>query len=313
MLIVRLDAIGDALATVPLIAALRGRGMRVGSVLQRRNAAALSSRALDRVHIANGAADIAGEIRCERYDYALIASEKPLAYRIAAAAGIPVRIGFQNGWGKPLKAAWVRRMCTQTVFRTAGPDPHAPHECEVLFSLARQLLPDEAPPRELAILRPLIVDDMPAPDERVAIQVTDKWQRLGAALSEVAELVRRIAMRRSVRLIGSAHERAYCSSIRSLLPCDVDLFAEIEPWKQSIAAAQALVAPDCGAIHVAGMTGTPTIACFAAEGFRIQSARWAPWAASHRAVPIQGRAWTPAAADALEYLLSDNPASAYIR
>ncbi len=51
VLIVRLDAIGDALTTAPLIAALRAHGMRVGIVLRPVNAQVFAPGALDRVHV----------------------------------------------------------------------------------------------------------------------------------------------------------------------------------------------------------------------------------------------------------------------
>lgn len=310
VLIVRLDAIGDALTTVPLVAALRRYGMRVGAVLRPVNAHVFSSRALDRVHIAQDE-HLTEQISTENYDYALIPTEKPLAYRIAKAARIPHRIGFENGWGKPLKALWIRRMCTETIFRTAGLDPSAPHECEVVFKLARRLVPDPEPPRDAAVLRPLVIDSAPNRDERIAIQITDKWERLGARAQEVVELVRRIVQGHSVRLIGASHERVYCRRMSEATKLPVETFDELNDWKNGIAAARALVAPDSGAVHVGGMTGTPVVACFAARDFELQTARWSPWAAAHRIVKMEGESWPLVAADALVPLLSGSRSAVY--
>ena len=47
------------------------------------------------------------EIAAQRYDVALIASEEPEAYELAAP--VPRRIGFSTGWAKPFKSAWVKR------------------------------------------------------------------------------------------------------------------------------------------------------------------------------------------------------------
>lgn len=310
VLIVRLDAIGDALTTLPLIATLRRYGMRVGAVLRHINAGVYSRSALDRVHIADGH-DVLAEVRNESYDCALIPTEKPQAYRIARGAGIRRRIGFENGWGKPLKTLWVRRMCTQTIFRTAGLDPSAPHECEVVFKLAQALLPDAEPARDPAILRRLLIDDEPAGDERIAIQITDKWGRLGAEEEQVVDLVRRIAARHAVHLIGSQGERAYCERIAGAVHLAVDTFETLNDWKCSIAAARALVAPDSGAVHVAGMTGTRVVACFAREHFALQTARWSPWAAPYRVIKMDDELWPMVAGDALELLLTDSRQSVY--
>ncbi len=310
VLIVRLDAIGDALATAPLIAALRRYGMRVGAVLRPVNAKVFSARALDRVHVA-GDRDIIEEIRAENYDYALIPTEKPLAYRIAKAARIPRRVGFENGWGKPLKTLWIRHMCTEAIYRTAGLDPTAPHECEVIFKLARHVIPDPEPPRDPAVLRLIVLDDVPLPDERIAVQITDKWERLGARTGEVAELVTLLAQTHGVRLIGAAQERAYCERIGQAANLPVQTFDALNDWKNSIAAARALVAPDSGAVHVAGMTGTRVVACFAPRDFTLQTARWSPWAAAHRNVKMEGESWPLVAADSLEAVLSGNQTAVY--
>jgi ADP-heptose:LPS heptosyltransferase len=63
------------------------------------------------------------------------------------------------------------------------------------------------------------------------------------------------------------------------------------------------VTPDCGALHVAGMVGTPVAAVFPPNRqFALQVARWAPWAAPHRIVRA-GNEWPSRTADALAQLL----------
>ena len=56
-------------------------------------------------------------------------------------------------------------------------------------------------------------------------------------------------------------------------------------WKAQLAGALAVVTPDSGAAHVAGMLGVPTIVLFArgAEARR-DAMRWRPWAAPFRAL-----------------------------
>jgi ADP-heptose:LPS heptosyltransferase len=312
VLLVRLDALGDALSLVPLIASLRRRACRIGAVLRPANAQIFSARALDRVHVAGDASprEIAAHIASECYGTALIATEKPEGYRLAYRARIPRRIGFENGWGKPLKTLWIRRLCTRTVFRTAGLDPRAPHECDVVFSLARTIVDEVEAPRDARVLRPYVIDDEPAPDERIAFQVTDKWQRLGGSLDDVAALAQRLAARHELRFIAAEREGAYALEFARASGFAAERFPTLAPWKNAIAAARALVAPDSGAVHVAGMVGTPVVSCFAREAFALQAKRWAPWAAPHRIV-CMADAWPLVAADALEDLLSGNPQFSY--
>lgn len=311
MLIVRLDAVGDALTVVPAIAALRAHGARIGIVLRQVNAQAYAARAYDRLHIAGGSPlALTDEIRGAGYDYALIATEKPDAYRLAYGARIPVRVGFENGWGKPLKTLWARRICTRTVFRTAGLDPRAPHECDVVFSLAQTILPDAQAPRDPRVLRQYVIDSEPAPDPRTLMQITDKWERLGAQFEAVLELARRVRERTEVRFVCSSHERSYGERFAGASGHEVEYFDEMPAWKNAIAAARAVVAPDSGAVHVAGMTGTPVVACFAPAHFAVQSARWSPWAAPYDAIKMEG-AWPLVAADALQARLSGSRPVSY--
>ena len=312
VLLVRLDAIGDALTLVPAIATLRRYGFRIGAVLGPANAHVFSSRALDAVHVTGERSpeELAREIDEKNYTAALIATEKPEGYRLAYRARIPVRIGFENGWGKPLKTLWVRRLCTRTLFRTAGLDPRAPHECEVVFQLVRAVCGEPEPSRDPHVLSQYVLDEYPPPDERIVFQVTDKWQRLGAAFEDTVALAKRANARRPVRFVAAHREAAFAAAFGEAAGVSVETFAALPPWKNAIAAARAAIAPDSGAAHVAGMVGTPVVSCFAAADFALQSRRWAPWAAPHRVVEIE-RAWPIVAADALEDLLSGNPPFAY--
>lgn len=319
ILIVRLDAIGDALAVVPLVCALRRDGARVDAVLREANAAIFSGRTFERVFVATfpqrtggmhvrSAIDALGkDLRRERYDCAIVATEDPSGYRLARKSDAPVRVGFENGWGKPFKTIWVRMQCTRTVYRAAGLDSRGRHECELLYGLGAPLAAGD-PPRDAAALRTYVLDDEPPQREDVLFQITVKWERAGAAVDRVADLARRVASRRPVRFVSSRAEAAYAQRFASATGFPVEFFDEIGPWKAAIAGAVAVLAPDSGAVHVAGMTGTPVVACFAREHFALQSARWAPWAAPYRAIAV-AEDWPLLAADALESLTRGSGAS----
>ncbi len=247
---------------------------------------------------------LGAELRAGGYTHVLVATEDPGGYRLAAAAGAPVRIGFADPLGKPLKALWSRRLLTQTIYRSAGLDRRAPHECEVLFTLGASLAGDERPTRDVAELRPLLLEHEPSPDERVAVQITDKWTRIGIPFDRVVEMIRRVASAGAPHLLSAASERAYAKEIATVTGLPVSLFDELRPWKDAIAAASAVVTPDSGALHVAGMTGTPVVAVFpSSRTFALQVARWAPWAAPHRIVRADQDLATRVA-DALLHLLA---------
>ncbi len=316
VLIIRLDAIGDALALTPLLAAMRRHAIPVDVVLQRSNAGAFSPSAARSIVTANfelrssARSNLAAIERLGRamqgkqYSHVLVATEDPGGYRLARAVGAPVRIGFADMWSKPFKALWSRRLLTATLHRSAGLDPRGPHECEVLFSLAAPLVGDERPTRDLAQLRPLVLESEPAADERVAVQITDKWERIGTELADVVDLIHRLAAGAKLHLLSARREAAYAERIALVTGQAVSYYDELAPWKAAIGAAAAMVTPDSGALHVAGMIGTPVVGVFPrTRHYALQVARWAPWAAPHRIVPAD-EGWTARAGDALAQVLA---------
>jgi ADP-heptose:LPS heptosyltransferase len=316
VLIIRLDAIGDALALTPLLAALRRRSIPVDVVLRPANAGIFAARAVRHAVTSDVALrssarpnlaaieSLGRTLRTSEYSHVLVATEDPAGYRLAGAIGAPHRIGFTNAWGKPLKSLWSRGFLTQGVYRSAGLDPRAPHECEVLFRLSEPLIGIERPTRDVAELRPLVLESEPAPDVRIAIQITEKWERLGIAFDGVVDLVRRVAGNGAPHLLSARSEAAYAERVAQSTGLAIGYFDDTASWKSAIGAAPAIVAPDSGALHVAGMIGTPIVAVFPPErDYALQVARWAPWAALHRIVRA-GRDWPARAADALVQILS---------
>jgi ADP-heptose:LPS heptosyltransferase len=303
VLIIRLDAIGDALALTPMLAALHARSIPVDVVLRPANAEIFARRAVRRTIVAENGEHFGAELHEQAYTHVLVATEDWLGYRLARATGAPERIGFTNFFGKPLKTMWTHRFITRRVYRSAGLDRRAPHECEVLFRLARALVGEERPSREASALRPMLLDAGARKDSRIALQVTDKWERLGIPFSGVVELVRRLQAFGPVRALAAVAESGYAQSLAGAAGLSVESFDRLEPWKEAIAGATALVAPDSGAVHVAGMVGTPVVALFPpSRDFALQVARWSPWAAPHRIVRAQGD-WPAQATDALVQML----------
>ena len=312
VLLIRLDAVGDALALAPLLAALREREVPVDLVLTERNREALAMAAVRRRYVApfelrdeskinrSVISAFGSELQTNEYTHVLIATEDPGGYRLARATRAKHRIGFENGWGKPLKTLWIRSLLTKTIVRTAGLDEKAPHECEALFALGASLLePGAVPTHDLAQLRPMVLGREPTPDARVAFQVTDKWDRLGITFDDVVACARAIP---NARFIASSSERGYAERFTSGAGATIDFFDALEPWKEAIASAHALVAPDSGALHVAGMTGTPTVAVFPPQpNLALQTARWHPWAAPYRVIEAQV-GWSTKVARALKEL-----------
>lgn len=287
VLLVRLDGIGDALVCTPLIAALRAAGHELGLVLSDRNAeifAAGTARAtyvLDRIpwpkhgSTPQSHARAASAIAADGYDVALIASEEPEAYELAAP--VPKRVGFTTGWAKPFKSAWIARRVTTAVRRAATVRGADAHEAEILFRLGRDLV--TAPPeRDAARLRRWIAGDVPVPARTgTVVQLGAKWRALGLAGTVLQRMTAALAAR-GARFIAAPAERAAVAADFPAL--DLEAPATTRAWIATIDAAAALVSPDTGTAHLAGMIGVPVVDVFPDADFDAQTRRWRPWASS---------------------------------
>jgi ADP-heptose:LPS heptosyltransferase len=315
VLVIRLDAIGDALALTPLLAALRERAIPVDLVLRTANAEIFSARAARAIYRApfalrsstpenrQGIAEFGARLRRAAYTDVLVATEDPGGYRLAHAIGAPNRTGFVNGWGKPFKTLWARSLLTRAVVRSAGLDPKAPHECVVMWKLGEGLVGNAPIPRDPSLLRPLILDREVARGHDIAFQISDKWERLGIDFAQVVRALRAAATIGPVRAMAAEREAVYAKRVADASGVRIERYASLAPWKETIAGAAVLIAPDSGAIQVAGMVGTPTVAVYPPiRDLNLQIARWAPWAAPYRAVAAE-QGWPERAASDVAELL----------
>jgi len=300
VLIVRLDGIGDALVCTPLIAALRNAGHELGIALSDRNAGifapqtAATTHVLERIpwpqHGSTSAsrAQADAEIAAQRYDIALIASEEPEAYELAAP--VPQRIGFTTGWAKPLKSAWIKRRVTRAIGRAATVRGSDAHEAEIMLRLGAGLV-TQPPERDAMRLRPLIAGDTPLPERRgLLVQLGAKWNALGIAGAALGRLMTSLS-ERGARFIATPGERAAMNAQFPALA--VEAPATTRAWIAAVDEAGALVSTDTGAAHLAGMIGVPVVDVFPDAGFDAQTRRWRPWASSNIVVRASELARAP--------------------
>jgi ADP-heptose:LPS heptosyltransferase len=281
ILLVRGDGIGDALACAPLVAALRTAGHRVAALLSTGNRQAFAQRAFERVHVLeripwprHGSTPASrlialADVRAERYELALIASEEIEAYAFARAAGIGHRIGFTNGWQKPLKTLHVRTLVTRALVRPADAGSANEHEVETLFRLGAGLHGEPAPTRDSARLRSLVLDAAVSAHGAVVVQVSRKF--LGRGLDETAY----VAIARELRQRGwfalvTGDDAALAGRIAHAARTPVATGLATRAWKELLA-------------HVAGLVGVPSVDLFDAHAATARDiARWRPWAAPVR-------------------------------
>jgi len=290
VVLVRMDGIGDALALAPLIAALRDAGHRLAAVLSTRNRDAFAPLTFAHVHVleripwpAHGSTRATydgalADARAAAYDVALIASEEPEAYRFAREARIGTRVGFTNGFEKPLKSLWTRTQLTRALVRPASAEREREHEVETLFRLGEGLHAEAEPTRDPSRLRPLVVGDVPR-HGRVVVQLTQKLDALGVAPEELRDALHDVACALPTIAVADPREEPYARELAASSGLDLRITESPAEWKALIAGATAVVTPDSGAAHVAGMTGVGCVDLFA-DGPDTGAAlrRWYPWA-----------------------------------
>jgi len=276
------------LTCVPLVAALKAAGHEVGAVLSTRNREAFAAGTFAHVHVLEripwpkhgstpqSRALALAEARAVGYDVALVVSEELEAYEFARATGARRRIGFVNGWEKPFKTLRVRALLDEAIVRPASARRAAEHEVETVFRLGHELHGEPFPSRDPARLAPLVLDAPAVAHGRVVVQLSSKLARFGLDVRTWTRILR--SLTRGAPPLALTDDAELGAAVRAE-GVEVEL-PDAPAWKQAIAGARALVAPDSGAIHVAGMTGVPSLALFGPGRAVVRDmARWSPWAA----------------------------------
>lgn len=305
ILLVRLDGIGDALVCVPALEALREAmpDAGFGALCSPRNAALFSPSRVERIHVLRSeepgdVAAMAEELRSCGYTDALVATEEPVGYVLAARSGARRRAGFWHRFEKPFKSLWQFLRLTDAVYRPAAWVDEPQHEVNEMHALALRLGAAPTPSTDVSKLRRWLDVDAGPPDETAgafALQIAGKWFArgwdAGAVASFAAAVVDASPLRRCVLLAGQddagqarAVMEAVPAGLREAGAIRLAAVAPLRRWLGAIVSASALLTPDTGAAHAAGMLGVPVVDVFEQTRFAQLSRRWRPWAAPSRCI-----------------------------
>lgn len=298
ILLVRLDGVGDAALCIPALEGLRSAfpDATFGAICSKANAALFSDRVAS-IHVYSDGqpeTELRDELAAQRYTRALIATEEVAGYKLGRLSGASHRAGFWHGLQKPFKSLWQRSQLTAPVYRPAAWTAVPEHEVATLYRLAEALgaqapVPDD--PKNLRTwLRVERSDLARAADGALAFQITPKLLTGGWAPTSLALLVSATATTCGcdrIALLASAQDEGLaCSVMEHMSPSEarVDVLASLSlpHWLGALDRAVALVTPDTGAAHVAGMLGAGVIDLFDEADFDRLSQQWHPWAGASR-------------------------------
>ena len=298
-LLVRLDGIGDALACVPMLEGLARAhpGARFGAVCSPKNRDVFSNR-VDRVYVFGGdttVESLAPELRRGAYTDAIIATEEVAGYALGRAAKARRRAGFWHRFDKPFKSIWQFAQLTDRVYRPAAWTARPEHEVETLYRLATPFGARMPVPRDSAALRTWlsIGASPPGAREALGIQVAGKWTSGGwgpNSLARMFEAMYAASDLPQLKLLAAPGDEGLARSVLEEISPNARNRSHVIPsggvpeWFAAIDSLAALVTPDTGAAHAAGMLGVPVIDVFDEPRFDQLSRQWRPWAAPQRCV-----------------------------
>ena len=313
LLVVRRDNIGDLVCTTPLFTALRQRFPRcwLGAVVNSYNAAVLDGNPdLDAVvvyrklkHLDPGESALAAlkerlaglwALRQRRLDYVLLATPDfvPRTAHLARLLGPRQVVGFSDG------SAAARRLDLSVPLSQV----RAMHEVERVFSLAAHLGIEGPIPPLKVVAREDDVAKATAAFEgrtgpRVAVQISTRRPAQRWPLERFVTLIERLqGLGAQCMLLWSPgapdHPRhpgdddkaaEIVQRLAGRVPVAAYRAGPLAELIGALAACDAVVTSDGGAMHLAAALGKPTV-CFFGD---MPPARWRPWGVPHRVLQPQ--------------------------
>lgn len=303
VLLVRLDGVGDAALCIPALEGMRRAFPTAlfGAVCSGANLALFSDRVAC-VHLYHDDMPIAqlrAELQAVGYTRAIVATEEVVGYRLARLSGASLRAGFWHGAQKPFKSIWQRAQVSAPVYRPAAWTRSPEHEVTTLYRLAEALGATSPAPADPASLRAWLrvepSEEARAADAALGIQISPKLLTGGwgpAALAQLVSVMLESSGFDRVELIASAQDESLACAVLEHMPqparsgarAQVLASLSLPRWLGALDSLAALVTPDTGAAHVAGMLGRGVIDLFDEPDFERLSQQWRPWAGESRCI-----------------------------
>ena len=304
ILVIRFDALGDTILTLPFLDALRKEypdaeitviASPIGAP-PLLNVPWLDVKIIDRTDRFQ-IEYIIDYIRTCGFDISFNVSEKIEGYEIPFQAKIPVRVGFDPGFSQFFKSVLVKRYCTHPVSYSNSPSsPQGLHEVERQFLLLRKYGIERLTlPCTITIPQE---DDIWAKDYiktyikkqgyLLVLHLSNKW--IAGVWDEafLLHLIEQIAKEyRHIVLSYGPSEKSLAEALAKQID-NPNLTFFFDPffnhWAAILKYAKCVITMDTSASHVAAGVSTPSVVVFNDKYFEHTVERWHPWMVKYRAI-----------------------------
>ncbi|MDQ7824161.1 MAG: glycosyltransferase family 9 protein [Candidatus Eremiobacteraeota bacterium] len=304
--VVRLDALGDTILTIPLLDSLRKLvpGARIVVIASPRGYPALKdSHSVDEVLVIEPGEltwtrmrTVAGQLRERNIALSINVTEKLGGYLIPFMAPVPARIGFNPGFIQPVKECICQALLTHKIHYMNDPSrPGGEHEIERQHRLLEPLGGEGSPgPYRIAIdeehgkwAREFLGAACGGAAVPVALHLSNKWLDDGGSDDFLRILAGELQKMSHLVLTYGPAEKAWAEPFAASLGQErLTVFHDPSylRWASVLSLTKALVTMDTSAGHVAAGVSLPVVDVFPSLYFAHCTERWHPWRVAHRLV-----------------------------
>lgn len=224
------------------------------------------------------------QLRCGRFDAAVVLNPTREAHLATWLAGIPIRVGYARKWDVVLTDTWPDRKAQGTR-----------HEVEYnleLVGLLGAMTADRLPRLVVAdhdrqVVHQLLRDaDLDLQRPLVALHPWTSDPAKEWPLTSMAELIERLSTEETLQLllIGGPDEEERARNFLAGVRAPITSFVGRLSLRQTaalLAHCRLLVSNDSGPVHVAAAIGTPTVTVFTGRRIAATPTRWGPVGQGH--------------------------------
>ena len=296
ILVIRTDRVGDLILSTPFLAGLREHFPQAAVT------ALVDPYCREVLQNAGLVDHIVTELPAARPDLAIALAPRTESLQLARRSKAPLRLGYVYK-NRPLVRLAAKIHLSHCEVVAIDPPRLVPHEVEQLDRLARRL----GMPSTLRLPLTVGLSATRTPGKLV-FHLGDRWLAGGWTFEHLRELLRGLRAYGEITVTaGPREEKLVAQHGLDLQGVELRAGNSFSDWAALVGAADLVVSPDTGAVHLAAAMATPVVVAYEASTYEHCSRQWAPWKVPSRSVVKGSPAETiPKLLGAVEELVSNS-------